>query len=516
MQSWRQSSQNLGLALAAEAELELRRRRTENSVVVDATLEDLFSSTAYAGLDASPAQRLICRAADGLPLGDVGEADPELVKKLFGTYEVPPHRPRVVEIVAGVRSGKSFLSATAALRCGFRADFSRMPAHEIARAGIVANTVANAESTFEKLCGLVETSPGLRACRMGTPANGTLRMRRPDGRIFEIVAVAATRGGANLRSRWLVAAILDELALFGTETSGASVSAEEVFHAGRTRLLPGGQVWLISSPFGPTGLLYDTWKTHYKHPGKTLVAWAPTEIMNPTIDREDIAEIRRTNPDIAAREYDAQWLDATSSFFDTASVERAQRATPLVRLGTGNVAAAMDAGTRGNAWTLCTAWVDGDKTIVGGAHEWKGSKTAPLSPEATFRDIAEILLPQGCTSIGCDGWSFDANKDIAIRHGLSLVQVPSADTVAAYGRAKTLFDTDTIELPPVVQLRDDLRGVIRRATSGGVRIDLAKTSDGRHCDFAPSMVNAAARASRGGALPSYGDDEDQDLGKRRY
>lgn len=117
---------------------------------------------------------------------------------------------------------------------------------------------------------------------VGEPTSDTVVLRRHDGRVVEVRVVAASRGGTHLRSRWLCGVILDEVCLFNSEALGAVVSVDDLYRAATTRLLPGGQVWAISSPFGPQGLLYTLWKKHYGKPGRVLVLWAGTRDLNPS------------------------------------------------------------------------------------------------------------------------------------------------------------------------------------------------------------------------------------------
>src|SRR5690606_14441278 len=131
--------------------------------------------------------------------------------------------------------------------------------------------------------------------------------------------------------RWLVGFVLDEVALFGSEPTGAAVNAEELLRAAETRLVPGAQGWLISSPFGPQGLLYDLYKAHFGDPGRVLVVHAPTRALNPTFPAEQVEAIRARQPDVAARQYAAAWIDAESAMFDGKAIERATRTEPTVR-----------------------------------------------------------------------------------------------------------------------------------------------------------------------------------------
>ena len=79
-----------------------------------------------------------------------------------------------------------------------------------------------------------------------------------------------------MRSGWMAGFVLDEAALFGEASAGAAVNAEEIIQAAETRILPGGQGWVVSSPYGPTGLLYNLYTKHWGKPGRVLVVRAPT------------------------------------------------------------------------------------------------------------------------------------------------------------------------------------------------------------------------------------------------
>ncbi len=467
------------------------------------SLEHLLVGPTGFDLPASDLQRAIARAADGLQIGD--ELTDQEIASAFGCdrSRLGVVVPVLVVLVAGVRGGKSLLAGCAAVKGCLTADLSRLKVHEMPRFAIIAPTVDNAQATFRLLVGAVQTSPLLRKLVVGEPTADTLILRRPDGRQVEIVVVAASRGAVTVRSRWLVGFVLDEVALFGSEPTGAVVNAEELLRGAETRLVPGAQGWLISSPMGPQGLLYEMYKAHFGDPGRVLVVHAPTRALNPSFPAEQVEAIRQRTPDVAAREYDAAWIDADSAFFDVASIERATRKTPLV-IGpeTGHeYHAAIDPGFRSNAFTLAVASVRrtdvGLKRTIVLAKEWRGSKTAPLSPRAVFRELAEDLRPYGIEIVWSDQFAGDALVDIASDVGLHLVIEPStqAANLEAYRNLDTLLRTDQADLPPIETLARDLAGVRRRVGRNGVAIDLAKTPDGRHSDFAPAVAKALVKAT---------------------
>ncbi len=360
-----------------------------------------------AGVLPSPLQTAILRAADGRPVGP--ELSDEEVERYFGCDRrlLGALRPSLVVIAAGVRGGKSLIASNAAVNSGMVADMaSKMRPHQVARVVIVAPRLKNGIETFRHVVGCLETSPGLRSMLIDEPRwspSPLLRLRRPDGRRVDIEIVAADEGGLSVRSGWLAGFVLDEAALFGESGSGAAVNAEAILHAAETRLLPGGQGWVISSPYGPRGLLWSLYNEHFGKPGRTLVVRAPTLALNPSFDREMIEAERRDRPDVAAREYDAEWIDADSAFYEGALIEACTRAEPLElppQPGSRYLAA-MDPATRGNAWTLTVArdrrtTSDAVADVeIALAREWIGSRSHPLDPGKVLEEIKGIIEPYG-------------------------------------------------------------------------------------------------------------------------
>lgn len=467
------------------------------------SLEHLLTSPAGFDLAASPLQVAITRAADGVPIGDGLDADAAQAHFGCEPSKIGLVAPVLVVIVAGVRSGKSLLSACAAVKGCLSADLSGLKRHEVARFAVVAPTVDNAVATFRLLVGSMLESPNLRHLIVGEPTSDTLTLKRPDGRIVEIVVVAASRGAVTLRSRWFCGFVLDEVALFGQETTGAAINSEELLRAAETRLVPGAQGWLISSPFGPQGLLFDLYKAHFGSPGRYLVVHAPTTAMNPTFPVEQVEAIRARQPDVAAREYDASWVDAATAFFSGTAIDRATRKTPLViPYEPGHFyASAIDPATRGNAWTLAVATIratpTGNRPTVVLAKQWQGSRVNPLSPRVVLAEIGKLIRPYGINQVWSDQASGDALRDLAADAGLTLVVEPStrASNLAMYGNLETLLSMGNVDLPPEPLIKQDLLGVRKLVGRNGVSVDLAKTSDGRHSDFAPAVANAIAKAT---------------------
>jgi hypothetical protein len=470
------------------------------------TLERLLTSADGFDLPASPLQLAIARAADGRRIGSA--LDDEAIERHFGCgrSRIGLVTPVVVAIIAGVRSGKSLFAACAAVKSTCTADLDQLKKHEIPRFAIVAPTVDNANATFRLLVGHVQASPLLRGMMVGEPTADTLVLRRPtDGRIVEIVVVAAHRGAVTLRSRWLVGAVLDEVALFAAETEGATVNAEELLRAAEPRLVKGGQVWLISSPFGPSGLLWDIYRAHFGKPGRVLVVHAPTQSMNPAFPLEQIEELRATKPDVAAREFDAEWLEPDTAMYPHAQLDAARRSAPLEEAPIAGAAyyAGQDPASRANAYTLVIARAEVEKgetkrVVVAFCRQWVGSKKRPLDLDAVMNEIAGICGRYRVRKVASDGYSADALKAIGRHYGLTIddQQSTTAETYERFESARVLLAQDRIELPPDAVFLADLKAVRKKALANQIRIDLPRTSNGRHCDYAPAFALAVAGAPR--------------------
>ena len=138
------------------------------------TLEALLTSPSAFGLEtASPLQRAICRAADGLPLREL--AAREDVQEAFGdVYGLPDARPAELTIISGIRTGKSLLAAAIALRASQVCDVSRLGAGEVPRVSIVSLTLDLGRVVFDHLVGALRARPALRALMVGEPTVDTV------------------------------------------------------------------------------------------------------------------------------------------------------------------------------------------------------------------------------------------------------------------------------------------------------------------------------------------------------
>lgn len=460
------------------------------------TLEEMLTSPRAFGLKTpSNVQRAICRAADGLPPGDVAN-DPDVVAVFGGesaVYHLPRERPRTILILAAVRGAKSMIAAAAAVRSALSIDLSMLTAGEVPRVSVLSVRVDNAQATFDHIKGHIEAAPDLAKLIIGKPKTSSLMLRHPTGRPIEITVVAGGRAANSLQSRWSAGFIADEAPRMLGEEDGVS-NLDDATHAILPRLLPGAQSFLIGSPWAPFGPVYEMVQERHGQPGEDVVVIRATgPQMNPfwwTPARCE--QLRQEDADAYAVDVLCQFKAPGTTLLDLHQLEECitlegeQPFNPLL-----HYVATIDPATRGNGWTLTLMTNTGGGAIqVVLAREWVGSSSRPLSPRATFQEIAELLKPYNVTTLHSDHWSGDANKDLAREFGLYLFlhTVQMVDKVTQCDRLKGLVTEKKFAMARVPLMVRDLGNVRKRVTQTAVAIEYPVTPDGRHCDYAAALV----------------------------
>ena len=469
------------------------------------SLEELLTGREYFGLtEATPLQRAVCRIVEGRPLAELG-THPDVISGLGGEDAVtamPAEPPAEVCLLAAIRSAKSLLTAANAVRASQVCDLSRLGPGEIPRIPVVSLKMDLAQVVFRHIVGNVQASPRLRALVIGEPTADTILLRHPSGRPVEIKVTAGARAGSTLVARWLAGVVFDEAPRMIGADDGV-VNLEDMRSAILGRLLPGAQVLYPGSPWAPFGPVYQMVTERWGSPGRDLVVIRGTgPQMNPshwTPERCD--ELRERDPDAHATDVLGQFLSPESSLFD----EKTIRASATGALDAAPVegyqyVAAIDPATRGNAWTLvlgaCTGRRNGMRHVtVPLARQWIGSKVAPLQPTVVLRDISDLCERYGVRVIVTDQYAADALRDLGHLHGVSLIERPwtSATKLDAFDSMRVRLVTGLVELPPDEALIRDLLTVRRRVTQQSVSIDLPRTPDGRHCDYAPALAALLAQ-----------------------
>lgn len=452
---------------------------------------------------ASPLQRAICRIADGRPLADLAQ-DPVVLRALGGVTYASNERPREMAILSGIRVGKSLIAAATACHWTQICDVSRLGPGEVPRVSIVSLTKDLADVVFAHVVGRIQQSQILRGLVVGEPGTDSIHIRHPTGRPIQIKVVAGSRAGASLVARWSAGCIFDEFPRMVGGTDGV-VNWDDMRDGVLLRLLKGAQLVHIGSPWAPFGPAYDLVQEYWGKPSPTMVVVkAPAWDMNPHYWTPDEVEKARGGKDATLRkavrsfvtDVEGNFSAPEESLYSSELLERA--IVPQVGPEEGlRYVAAMDPATRGNSWTFGVFTRKGAMKIMVHASQRTGSPGNPLSPRQVFQDvIAPECLKYGITSILTDQYYVDALQDIAREFNLSLTQESLSDRekTERYLAIRTKFEEGEVQIP--VDVREDLQRLKKRVTQNGVQIVLPLTSDGRHADYAPTVMLGIGRFLR--------------------
>lgn len=448
----------------------------------------------------TPLQRAIWRVIDGRPLGPLGFL-PEVVEAFGGKLPEPGRPPNEIVIIGGVRGGKSLTTSGCSIRWSQRCDLSGIRDTEVPRVNVLSLDKDKASVVLnDHLIGSL-TSGRLIGCLVERPPHGeSVYLIHPSGRPIETKVMAGKRAGGSLVSRWCAGYIFDEAPRMVGDDEGV-VNLEDSRKAVMGRMLPGAQGLMVGSPWAAYGPVYELYSKHWGNPTPDMVVVrAKGPLMNPVHWTEKLCEeTRRKDPDTYRTDVEAEFLTPEENLFSHVAVDACTRKIerdipPRDRIV---YTAAMDPGTRGNAWTLViAAQLDGVRTVVY-ARQWIGSTSSPLSPAVVLHEVATACHRYRITNVWTDQHSFDAIQDLAVIAGLSLSQLTWSESEKSqrYLSVRALFVDGNASIPPEPALIADLRRVQRKAVSSGVRIVLPETRDGRHCDFAPALVAALTNVS---------------------
>jgi hypothetical protein len=466
------------------------------SIIANASLETLVTDPSFFGLTtASPVQRAICRVIDGEPLAELGED--EAVRRAFSGV-LPTERPAEVVWLSAIRSAKSLIAAACCVRWSQTADVSQLGPGEVPRIPVLSLDKDKAQAVLNHLVGRTKASPLLSTIVIGDSAEGVM-LRHPSGRAVEARVVAGKRAGSAVVAYWLAGCVFDEFPrMHGADD--AVVNWEETRNSALDRILNGGQIVNIGSPWAPFGPAHEMVTEHAGKPTRSVcVARSPGWDTNPawwTPERVNLARTRNPNfrTDVAA-----EFASPEESLIPSEHVDRSVRVEPemLPRVEGADYAAAMDPATRGNGWTFVLVTKEGQRLRVVTAREWIGTSDAPLSPAAVLDEIVALCRVYGVDSAETDQHMGDALVSLAAERDFALVRrtLTERQRVARYLAIRTRFALGHVELAPSAgdHLRVDMLRLRKRVTQAGIAVDLPATPDGRHCDYAPAMMLALSR-----------------------
>lgn len=460
-------------------------------------LESLLTSREAFGLEtATNVQRAICRCSDGVPMGSLWD-DPN-VRAAFGGVRPPEVAPRMLVILAGIRGGKTMLSAAKVFECALTCDVSGLSPGDILRIPLLSIDKRGARQAFAHLVGTIQSKPHLKAHLAGEPTADTVLLRHKTGRIVEVTVTAMSAQGGTLVGNWLASLVVDEAPRVAGQADGVR-NLDDALHAVQGRMRPGSQIMLVGSPNIPFGPVFDIDQKHFGHPDENVVVIRATgPLLNPSWwTPERVAWTQKNAHRSYVTDVLGKFADSEDQLFSSTVVDSAMRAGPEViaaRPGHSYVAA-IDPAMRGNAWTLAIVGCDGfsdtgePQYYVAVSKQWRGTKVQPLRPDTVLREIARDLKSYGLDEVWSDGHQIDSLQVIAEQEGIRIAEAftTTDDNVQRVENIRLLLESSRLQLSPDRMLRADLLRVRRKVNQKNTTMAMPVTADGRHCDFVPSL-----------------------------
>jgi hypothetical protein len=347
------------------------------------THELLLTSPEFFGLTtATPVARAACRILDGLPLGELVECDD--VRIALGGDDAlralarGGTAPAEFRLFAPLRTGKSLLSAVSAIKFSQSVDDSPLRHGEVIRIGVQSLDVDKGNAIRQHLDGVFATSKALRPLLLEEPTSDGYMLRHPSGRPVEVKVLAGARAGGQWTSRWIGAAIFDELPRMLGSADGLTVNFDDAHDTVENRILRGGCIVGIGSLWAPWGPALRDVTEHLGKPTRHMVVMKTTgPAMNPSwFTPERCAEILARNPRTHRVDVLGEFAQGVSDAIDADAARACLRHLDEGAVAVGPVVMGCDwSDGRANAtaW-LCAQWIQYPERWED-AGEWKVTET---------------------------------------------------------------------------------------------------------------------------------------------
>jgi hypothetical protein len=261
--------------------------------------------------DWRPWRAFLC-ALRGEPMSDY-EAD--MFRRCTGRTALPNRPFREAWVAVGRKGRKSATAGALAVYCAVYGQWKRAPG-ETLRVVVVALSKDQAKLVLDYAAAILNSRPGLARLVVSRDSE-TIRLSNG-------VEIACFPNSFRLvRGPTICCAILDEVAVWWSNELAANPD-REILRALKPAMItqPDSLLIGLSSPYARKGLLYEKYRDHYARDDSSILVWqAPTDVMNPQVDRQEIEQAYRDDPVSAAAEFGAEFRSDLQSYVDREALE---------------------------------------------------------------------------------------------------------------------------------------------------------------------------------------------------
>jgi hypothetical protein len=406
----------------------------------------------------------------------------------------PPRAPiRELWCQVGRRGGKDAV-ASAIVTAAALVDYQpRLRRGERATCMLLATDKETADICRGYVAAHFEFDAALRSLVVGETQHGLELSNRVD-------IVIGTNQYRLVRGRTLACVVLDEVAHWRDDNSASPDT--EVYTALRPALSTLLGVLIgIGSPYRKSGLLYDKFRRCYgQDDQRVLYVKGPSELFNPTVDREEIAAAYAEDPSSARAEWGAEFRDDLEGFVSVEMVEACTDRGVTVRpprFGTRYVAfvdAASGAGQ--DSFAVAVAHRDKvkdvDEIVLDLVHEIR----PPFSPSAAIDEVCALLRGYNVASVTGDRWGMNFVAEGFAQHRVKYVYT-ERDRSQVYVECLPLLTSGRARLIDSKKLALQFVSLERRTSPGGRdRVDHGAHGHDDLCNAAAGALVEAATGRR--------------------
>jgi hypothetical protein len=410
-----------------------------------------------------------------------------LYRLVTGRQMPPAGVAREIWLVVGRRGGKSRLLALISVWLACFYDYSDyLSPGEKGTVQVIASDRRQARTIIRYVKSFLTGIPMLAKMIEGE----TQESVSLDNNVVIEVHTASFR---SVRGFTLVAALLDELAFFQSDDSANPDT--EILAAIKPGMatIPNALLLCASSPYAKRGALYQAWKDHYGKEGDPIiVVQAATDIVNPKIDPQVIADAYAADPASASAEYGACFREDLAEWIAREAVEACVSDGIFERPYVSDqkyIAFCDPAGGSGkDSFTLAIAHRENGMAVLDVIRERK----PPFSPEGAIEEYALVLKAYGISKVIGDRFGGEFPRELFRKHHIDYE--PSAKPKSdLYRDCLPLLNSKKADLLDNTKLVNQFIGLERRTARSGK--DSIDHMPGAHDDLANAAAGALCNLS---------------------
>jgi len=455
--------------------------------IIEAIQDPRFFRPLFKDLKSWNSWFVLLKGLYGLPL----ESDKErqIFSACTGLTRPPDGQAREAYIIAGRRSGKSFMaSVNAVYLATFRDWKPYLSPGEKGWIFIVATDRDQAKIIKRYIAAILNSTAVFR--------NMIVKESEWEIELKNDINIAVkTCNFRSLRGFTVLAAICEEMAFWRDENSANP--AQEVLAAIRPALatIPESMLIAISTPYSRAGILWEQYRTNFGNDDGTrpLIWKAPTRIMNPTIDSGTIANAMRDDPERARAEWEAEWREDIEAFLSLEIIEAAivQGRYELPKVDGFSYKAFMDpSGGRQDSFSIAITHQEENRKLV---LDCIREVVPPFQPRVVVSEYAKLLKEYEIHTVMSDRYSGEWVRCAFQECGIN-IEYSDLSSSEIYLEFLPSLANGSIELLDHKKLKDQLRGLERKTRTGGRDSISHGNYTGAHDDVANAVAGACLEA----------------------